>query len=298
MIISAVAFSKKLQTSTNAFVTSLGVADLLTSITLIWNIVGSLGTEWLIPEANWICQFTNFMIYACIGTSVWTLSMIGINRLIHILKPIWYKKIFTSWKLVILVLIPWVIPEAGLIIVLATGNVAYEFDKESFACTENNKTFVYDLLLNTVFLLPLLAIVGSYICIYVYVKNTFGNRNKVRGLQSQNRTILPTVIADCRRKQISKQEIVITKNLFIVVVGFFVCFVPYFTILALPNSNTILHIRYYATLGPYANSAINFIIYAIKHPDFKVVPRHMMRCSYADIPQPSPILKYLLSRRN
>ena len=39
-------------------------------------------------------------------------------------------------------------------------------------------------------------------------------------------------------------------------------------------------------LLPLANSALNFVIYARKHPEFKEVLGCMMGCSYADIPQP------------
>ncbi len=95
MIIAAVAFSRKLQTATNAFVTSLGVADLLTSFALIWFTVGALGDGvWPIPQAYWLCQFAGFMIYAGIGTSMWTLGIIAVNRFVRIARPHWYNKIF------------------------------------------------------------------------------------------------------------------------------------------------------------------------------------------------------------
>ncbi|XP_072039510.1 beta-2 adrenergic receptor-like [Amphiura filiformis] len=318
MIIAAVAFSKKLQTPTNAFVTSLSVADLLTSFTLIWYIVSVLGkNEWPIPGAYWICQLTGFMIFACVGASIWTLGAISINRLIHITKPIWYKKIFTSWKLAILVAIPWVIPVACLLISQATGIVAYGYNKLALVCSTIFDTFEFALVQNVICVFPFLAIVGSYIWIYVYVKKHFWEQKKhfsqsandnSHSLSMQISTSEFAIteaghdpncaIAVRRRKQISKQEIAITKNLAVVVIGFFACFVPYFILLAIRHTINVEHVYFYVKGMPFVNSSINFIIYAMKHPDFKVVLRHIMRCSYADIPQPSPILKYLLSRRN
>ena len=90
-----------------------------------------------------------------------------------------------------------------------------------------------------------------------------------------------------KRETISRQQIKITKNLFIVVCAFFACFVPYFVLNPVLGSS---HAIYYIRLLPLVNSAINFVIYARKHPEFKVVLGCMMRCSYADIPQPSRLL--------
>ncbi|XP_072037518.1 alpha-1A adrenergic receptor-like [Amphiura filiformis] len=321
MIIAAVVFSKKLQTSTNAFVTNLSVADLMTSFVLIWYTVGTLGNEeWPIPRAYWICQFTGFMVYACIITSTWTLGAIAVDRLIRISKPMWYKKIFTSWKLVILVAITWVIPAACLLIPIATGDIAYGYSKRAPICTENKYTAEFSLVQNVLAVFPYLAIVGTYIWIYVYIKKHFREQkqhlsqlsadsatdnSQNYGTQSSTELAITDedhdpnrAIAVQRQKRISKQEIVITKNLFMVVVAFFICFLPSNIFLSIRSTIDIEHYLFYAQLGPFANSAINFIIYASKHPDFKIVLRHMMRCSYADIPKPSPILKYLLSRRN
>ncbi|XP_072025220.1 beta-2 adrenergic receptor-like [Amphiura filiformis] len=241
---------------------------------------------------------------------MWTLGMIGINRLIHITKPMWYQKIFTSWKLAILVVIPWVVPAAGLLICLAAGLVTFGYYRPGLSCGDNtiHDIVEYTIIINVVCALPILAIFGSYIWIYMHVKKHM-QQQKQRlsqfSVTSDIELAIPedphdpnNVIAVRRRMQISKQEIEITKNLFVVVVGFFACFLPYIILRSIPRTPAIEHLYYYVKVIPWFNSAINFIIYAMKHPDFKVILRHMMRCSYADIPQPSPILKYLLSRKN
>ena len=87
MIIIAVAFSRILQTSTNAFVTSLAVTDLLTCLVVSMNYIAVpllLGTDMV----NKLCQFVAFVIYSSVGTSLYTLGAIGINRLLLITKPI------------------------------------------------------------------------------------------------------------------------------------------------------------------------------------------------------------------
>ena len=59
MIIVAVALCRKLQTSTNAFVTSLAVTDLITSFFTVWGGVSVLGKdEWPLPQAPWLCRLS------------------------------------------------------------------------------------------------------------------------------------------------------------------------------------------------------------------------------------------------
>ncbi len=307
MIIAAVAFSKKLFTPTNAFVTSLSAADLLTSFALIWYTVGSLGKgEWPLSGAHWLCQFSAFTVYACIGTSMWTLGLIAVNRLIHIVKPFWYRKIFASWKLGILVAIPWIIPSSTFLILQACGYVSFGYDKLALVCTEfkNTPQSIYGQTIVGL-LLPLISIMGSYIWIYVYVRrHSLKRQHNVEeySMDTSNTTddFNSGGTTPSKRPRISSRKIQITKNLFMIFCAFSICFLPYFALRAIEvvsNSN-IKHYMFYVKILPFANSAINFIIYASKHPDFKVVLRCMMKCSYADIPQPSPILKYLLSKKN
>ena len=368
MIIAAVAFSRKLQTSTNAFVTSLSVADLLTSFFLIWYMVGLLGRyEWPLPRAEWLCAVTGFVIFTCVATSSYNLAAIGMNRLILITRPHAYQRIFTSWKLGLFVALPWFVPCSFMIVFVLTGKGAFGFDKSDLSCGDldlHKNAEEFNFIQTLVALpIPLTTIVVSYIWIYVYLKKHFhkqkenltvsaNNRSEVIQMShentepsscqiatskdsiinkscdsadepfqsvsvslimetqshGQNKTstegvtkqgsnitdktsIMPSIT---KRKTISRQQIEITKNLFIVVCAFFACFFPYFVLNPILGSS---HAIYYIRLLPLANSAINFAIYARKHPDFKVVLGCMMRCSYADIPQPSRLLKFLLSNK-
>ena len=45
----------------------------------------------------------------------------------------------------------------------------------------------------------------------------------------------------------------------------------------------------------YCNSCVNPIIYAAKHPQFKKVMRHLLRCRYSEIEEPSDTLKALVA---
>ena len=133
MIILAVAFSRKLQTSTNVFVASLAVTDLLTCFALgLGHIV--LASSSLADGLNKICQFAAFVAYSSMGTSLYTLGAIGINRLILITKPNLARKIFTSCKLGIYVALVWIIPSETFLIALLNGVGTVGFDPTDHTC--------------------------------------------------------------------------------------------------------------------------------------------------------------------
>ena len=357
MIITAVAFSRKLQTSTNAFVTSLSVADLLTS-SFMFFYIGLLGQyEWPVPNAEWMCAVTGFVIFNCLGASVYNLAVISMNRLILITKPNAYQRIFTSWKLGLLVALPWFIPCSIITILVVIGIGAFGYDKSDLSCSDldlHKKGHSFRSALALIGLpVPYITIVISYVWIYVYLKKHFRKqkaklavsmniRNETIQISDQDtetstgqmvtseesivskschsndepssisetpfktsteeatkpgsHTTVKTSVAPSirKRKKISRQQTEITKNLFIVICAFSACFIPYFVLSPLLGSS---HVIYYIRILPLANSAINFVIYAHKHPDFKVVLGCLMKRSYADIPQPSRLLKFLLAKK-
>ena len=181
MIIIAVAFSQKLQTSTNAFVTSLAVTDLLTCVVLCLGYI-ALALLSLTPRLNRICQFVAFVTYSSIGSSLYTLGAIGINRLMLITKPNLCRRIFTSWKLGILISIPWIIPSGCLLIALINGVGVVGFDpidKECGKVNTHEKARDLDLIMFAVgFPVPFVAIIVSYTWTYIYVKKHFKTQKK------------------------------------------------------------------------------------------------------------------------
>ena len=321
LIILAVTLSRKLQTSTNVFVTSLAVTDLVTSFFWFWFALSMFKTDgWLLPQAFWICQLTAFMLIACTGTSLYTLGAIGINRLILITKPTLYRRIFTSWSLCVMVLLLWVIPGGVLVVFLLTGNGAIGYDQKGFSCSDldtHEKAEVFNLgQLLAGFPIPVTTILVSYLAIYFHFESTsrtchklhlrrkilvlYLNRwtsalqNSIMSVEEQSGSFDRS---NNRQNRISRQQIDVTKNLFLVVCAFFACFLPFnVTVTLAGDSDIIERIAFYTQLGIQLNSSINFVIYSRRHPDFKIVLGHLMTRSYDKIPQPSSFLKFLQSQ--
>ena len=261
------------------------------------------------------------MAYASVGTSLYTLGAIGINRLILITKSLLCRRIFTSWKLGIFVASLWIIPGGSLLIALLNGVGVVGIDPVYEKCGRvhtHERARDLDLIMFAVgFSIPYFAVIVSYTWIYMYIKKHFKTQKQQLinlqatssvGPESSSPLSSPQesmaneaeiTATNPRVKEITLQQIQITKNLFVVVCVFFICFLPMGFILLVSNSSpTVVYISWYLELLCLANSAVNFFIYASKHPDFKTVLGHMMRCSYSKIPQPTRLLKFLLSKNN
>ena len=318
MIILAVAFSRKLQTSTNVFVTSLATTDLLNCLSV--PLAYSIAVTSLSPTPrNKICQFSGFVAYSSVGVSLYTLGAIGINRLILITNSKLFRRIFTPCKLGIFVAMSWIIPSGSFLMALIWEFGAVGFNpvkKECGIIDSHERAADLNLAMLAVFFpIPFVAVIVSYSWIYMHVKKHFKKQKQnlvnlraasPAGSGNSSPLFRPQVCnneaENPRLNEISRQQIQITKNLFLVVCAFFIGFVPIniinFIVLVSDPLPTVNALRQYVILLAFASSALNFFIYASKHPDFKIVLGHMMRCSYSKIPQPSRLLKLLLSKNN
>ncbi|XP_072037214.1 G-protein coupled receptor moody-like [Amphiura filiformis] len=296
MIIMAVAFSCKLQTSTNALVTSLGVTDLLTSVMLVFYLIGTLGKPeeggWPYPKAYWVCQITAFVLYAAIGTSLYHMASIALNRFVLIVKPSLYPVLFARWKLGLFILVPWIVPSVGIMILVLSGIGEFGYDPADLACAAVDypgNTLALSLLITLIgFPVPLVVISVSYVRIYVHVKKHFQKMKRqteqtfasITGSKASTDSVLTmsshaetdvnksqrTVdrpealekIAALKKNQILQQQVKITKNLFMTFCAFLLCFLPYFILIFVPNSE---HSLFYTKVLIYANCAINLKLY-------------------------------------
>ena len=269
MIIWSVILSRKLQTSTNAFVVNLSVADLLTCLFLPWYIAAFLGQKgWPLPEAKWLCGLAGFTIFACIGTSLYTLAAIAVNQSIMTCS-FRYNAIYKPWATGVMIALTWFIPGGALSIFLLAGIGGFGYERVSYPSCSDLDDIASGATFNVAqtiggFPIPLVTIVVSYVWIYVYL-----------------------------RRHLNKDELKITKTLFVVVCSFIGCFLPFFIANAFPNTG---HLVFYLVLPTFANSAINFVIYATLHPQFKIVLGCIYRCHYAAIPEPSRVLKVILGQ--
>ncbi|XP_072016239.1 beta-3 adrenergic receptor-like [Amphiura filiformis] len=324
LVIIAILLSHKLQTPTNIFVASLATADLLTCLFLIWNVLALLGRDgWPLPQAEWLCATAGFIIFACTGISIYTLATIALNRLIFITKSLQtYQKIFSPTNIKLMVMFTWCVPIGVFLILILAGIGVFGYHMETSICqgfnTHNGGIF-FLVTSMCMYPIPLITIITCYTLVFTHIKRhfkkkrenelstiaTFASTSQVESRKSHRpnpateaSTSAEGISTDQSTRRcadgISQRELSITKNLFLVVVAFFICLTPSAIVFLVPRS---YFFGLYGAIFMFANSAINPVIYARRHPHFKVVFSALVKCMYDKIPEPTDFLKRFLARR-
>ncbi|XP_038077658.1 melatonin receptor type 1B-B-like [Patiria miniata] len=307
-VILAVVFSKKLRTSTNVFVVSLAVADLLTGVGIPMSAVALLspGDTWpFATEAP--CFVGALLLYISVGASVLHLASIALNRAVLIKRPMTtYRWLYTRRNLAIMVVIIWAIAILVMLLPPLFDVGGFGLDMQFRSCSDlqtHPRGMTFDQIQTfTFYLVPTIVVLACYAIIFVHVRRHFKSL-KAHGQEPMAETAssstgkahleITTATQDStHRHRISRQQLQITKNLFTAVCVFFCCITPFF----LTNLLTTMH-RFlnYAAIILLCNSCANPIIYGAKHPQFKKVMRRMIMCQYSQIEEPSDTLKALMA---
>ncbi|XP_038066463.1 protein trapped in endoderm-1-like [Patiria miniata] len=320
LVIWSVVLSKKLRTVTNAFVVNLSLVDFWTSLSYPWQAVAILSHgSW--PLATEVpCYIAAVQFYTGLGGSLYSLAAIAFNRFMLVTqKTETYSRWYSPGKVSVMIAATWVIPSIVFFLPPILGIGDFGYDPQDNTCSDKDghpRGPEYNLAQSLgLYPIPMLIIVSSYTALYIHLKRHFRKQKRRRAQQGSpaqdvdggtvgESTVSFTVVSESSpvpandmtqgiRREISRQQLAITKNLFMVFFIFFLLMSPYFISLAIPSSGTFA--LYGATIS-MLNSCVNPIIYTAKHPQFKLVLRNILRCRYSQIPEPSDWLKSILSR--
>ncbi|XP_072028017.1 melatonin receptor type 1A-like [Amphiura filiformis] len=303
LVILAVILSRKLRNATNAFVVNLSCADILTSLIIPWNAVALLSRSgW--PISPWVCSWAAGVLFLCVGSSLYSMALIGLNRLVLITRPKqMYNQIYNDKTLIIWIGSTWIIPFCIAIVppLCKIGSLGYNSKYSSCSAQSTAPhTDIYDAIMALgLYPLPFVLIIISYVKIFLYVRShtrTMTVRVSKDASNEAEKDMVVT-IKDPNRSStkdvFKKRQMQITKNMFYVVCAYFVCFTPYGLCLLIDSSDPA--IPYTAALV-LINGCINPFLYGTKHPMFKEVFKHMLRCNLNQIPEQSSLLRVFTGR--
>ncbi|XP_033634462.1 melatonin receptor type 1B-A-like [Asterias rubens] len=293
MVIMAVVLSKKLQSSTNAFVVNLATADLISCLTTPFAAVALFSMNgWPLPEL--VCSVSAAIYYISLGCSILNLTSIAINRYVLITKSIQtYQSIYTPKKIAAMLVFTWLYP-ASICSLPLFGIGKWGYSEKYSTCTQDTSVETSNLFstLGSNLIFPM-ALIILFVCYFKIYRHVTGHMKKMtrRGIEMQD---FPTASNSSTKplREISKRQVEITKNLFYVLCAFLVCLAPFAINLWMESED--FQLPWHSTLVVF-NSAVNPIIYGVKHPHFKEVFRQMFRCRYHMIPEPSSCLRKMTS---
>ncbi|XP_038045069.1 alpha-1B adrenergic receptor-like [Patiria miniata] len=291
LVILAVALSRKLRHTTNYFVLNLSLADLLTCLFLPMAVVALLNDVWPLPD--FLCIATGAVFVTCLTCSVNCLACVAFNRYILITKPkTLYRRLYTPRRTILAIILVWFVPLSVVIIAASTRYIKLGFDSQFSCCawviSESDPGF-YFVMFSSCCPLQFAVLSWSYGNIFYHVRKHAKAVAHMEGTSGESDTTgsnesrgNPPIQA-APRKQSSKLQIEVTKNLFCVVCVFLICTAPFGISLILGKNGLRLYPIGAALLC--CNSCVNPIIYAAKHPQFRLVFKSILLCRFSDIPE-------------
>ncbi|XP_022106092.1 melatonin receptor type 1B-A-like [Acanthaster planci] len=279
MVIVAVIRSKSLQTTTNAFVVCLSVANLMTGLSLPWSVVGLLSLEgW--PLASEVpCQLAGLVLLTSIGASLYSLAGIALNRvLIIVASPSTYQWWHMPTKIAGMISVAWLLP---FLIVLVpplcnVGKLGY--DKNTHICTDvsqHPRQQDHRLAIAMVFyLVPMTTVITSYSLIFQTIRRNFRH-------QTEQCTATPMQPSDfdwgvgheSRKARLKQHQHSTTVNLFVNVCVFLLLNLPYGIALIIPDNKRI---AVFSGMVFLMHSFVHPLLYGFKHPQFHHAFREML----------------------
>ncbi|XP_022102118.1 probable G-protein coupled receptor No18 [Acanthaster planci] len=317
LVIWSVVLSKKLRTVTNAFVVNLSVADFWTSLSYPWLAVAGLSTTSWPLTSEIPCRIAAVQFDTGFGASLYILAAIAVNRMVMITQPIdIYRWLYTPRKVAVMIAATWILPwmVVGIPPLCQAGQLGFDITTRSCSIIESDENSASYKLTQTLgmYPIPMIIIISSYTALYVNIRRHFKQQRRRHVITKtptvemdlsdycktdpSRQSLGPTIssMSKSNIQAIKRQQLAITKNLFLICLTFTLLVSPYFLSLAAPHSSGFTP---FAAAIATINSCVSPIIYTCNHPDFKVIFPKMLKCRYSEIPEPSDFLKYFLSRR-
>lgn len=253
LVVWITAFEMKRSVNTIWFL-NLAVADLLCCLSVPFTIMSIILRYW--PLGLFACKFIPSILLINMYASILLLTMISIDRCALVIKPVWCQNNRTLKKAYVACAVTWILAIILSSPSLILRNIGEFYGKEiciqdSHVFGHNNRqrieNFIAIFRLFMSFIIPFLVIVTCYSILMNRVKSRF----------TQNTKTMKVVL--------------------VVIIGFFVCWLPYHVaglILALHVNTSEI---YQSTIKSdpifiaiaFVNSCINPIIYVLVGQDFK-----------------------------
>ena len=283
LVIISVVVTKELRTITNILVVNLAFADFLTCLCLPFQVTGILSRTEIYNFLNMACGTVSGLIYTCVCCSGSTLVAIAYVRWYVITKSVRnLQEIYTQGKIALVVVMIWIESAVFMVVppALGVGTLGYSEYFGMCATTDTNPLqWHYRVIQGIVISIVLVLIMVFYILIFRHVLR---HNRQIRARFAVHDNVRPSAMSQVEidssphphpeprplMRAINKMEVGVTKNLFLVVCFFMLCFFPIGVGTFLP-AHTIYTLYAYAIT--MMNSVVNPLIYGLKHPNFRKV---------------------------
>ena len=164
----AIRLNKRLRTLTNYYVFNLAIADLLFGLTgMPLLLVTSIAKKWILGDA--LCQLSGVLTTLFVLVSIWTLSLIGVNRYFAVGRPNSYKSTYRKKRVLISIGCVW-----GMAFLVAIAPVlgwSRIRQGDNFCTIDGKKHISYSIfIILGAYLCPLIILVSLYTKIFFILR--------------------------------------------------------------------------------------------------------------------------------
>ncbi|XP_028660280.1 kappa-type opioid receptor [Erpetoichthys calabaricus] len=247
----------KMKTATNIYIFNLAVADALVTTTMPFQSTDYLLSSW--PFGEVVCKIFISIDYYNMFTSIFTLTMMSVDRYIAVCHPVKALDFRTPLKAKVINVCIWILSSAAGIPALLLGSTQTKDGTTECALQFPEPYMYWDTLMKIcvfifAFVVPVLIITVCYTLMILRLKSVrllSGSREKDRNLRRITRLVL------------------------VVVAVFIVCWTPihiFILVKALanvPETTSLMAGYFFCVALGYTNSSLNPILYAFLDENFK-----------------------------
>ncbi|XP_051539104.1 trace amine-associated receptor 13c-like [Myxocyprinus asiaticus] len=257
LVIISISHFKKLHTPTNLLILSLAVADLIVGLIVI-PLMGIRFIEscWYFGEA--FCLVFSFLVFTVVQASLGNLVFISVDRYIAVTDPLRYTVRVTNNKVIFCLIINWLSSTTYSVIIFCDALFYPETQDRCYG--ECTVTFKYEYAITDLIVTlvaPCSVIMSLYVKIFCVAKYQAKFVNSVTGASRSQRKA--------------------AKTLGIVVVVYFMCWIPYYIVILLEGYQSTESVEFNITCWiVYINSCMNPLIYALFYRWFRISAKHIL----------------------
>ncbi|XP_028406025.1 octopamine receptor 1-like [Dendronephthya gigantea] len=298
---------RQLQTTTNIALVSLAVTDILMVYVITLHAIMVIQGRWTFGNA--LCKVTGSVGLTLNLMSLLHLAYISLDRFIAIIKPFRYQVWITKQRVIKAMFLMWFIA-----ILLLNGPWGdFEYRANVFGCLNGVKRGEFKL--STFIMLIVFVSLPSAFILFtqIWVCNVARDHARKMNKQQTNLRISysepsPPVMSREKETRYSrkttaetkyKREMKSVKTFGILVGCFLVCYIPFYTVATLRSFNGLNSVQSSilttVTWIAFVNSAMNPILYSLRHRQFKTAFEKIFRKGLARI---APMQLPETSRRN
>ncbi|XP_045557708.1 trace amine-associated receptor 13c-like [Salmo salar] len=263
LVIISISHFKQLHTPTNLLILSLAASDLMVGL-IVMPVVTVAVMEACWGFGEYFCAFHFYISFLCTSLSLGNLVLISIDRYVAVCDPLLYHSKITTRRMMCCISVTWccsIIYDAAIIKNLVNVQVPSKCLTECFIFEGITWGNIIDLVITMV--VPCSIIITLYMKIFVVA------RSQARKVFSKE----AASVSGVKTLQANKSETKAAKTLSIVVLNYFICWIPFlfinfFYFILIDN-----FLSYFIFFLPLVNSLINPIIYALFYPWFKVTAK-------------------------